>query len=39
MTMLLAAAISLIGGIVSHRLAPETKGLTLSQACAPAQSA
>ncbi|WP_327665374.1 MFS transporter [Streptomyces sp. NBC_00498] len=38
-TMLLAAAISLIGGIVSHRLAPETKGLTLSQACAPAQSA
>ncbi|MGY5106959.1 MFS transporter, partial [Streptomyces sp. 900105245] len=33
-TMLIAAAISLIGGIVSHRLAPETKGLTLSQACA-----
>ncbi|MDI3406442.1 MFS transporter [Streptomyces cavernicola] len=38
-TMLLAAAISLIGGIVSHRLAPETKGLTLSQACAPTHSA
>lgn len=34
-TMLFAAGISLIGGIVSHFLAPETKGLILSEACAP----
>ncbi|CAL9615747.1 Inner membrane metabolite transport protein YgcS [Streptomyces sp. enrichment culture] len=34
-TMLCAAAISLIGGVVSHFLAPETKGLQLSEASAP----
>ncbi|MDI3406460.1 MFS transporter [Streptomyces cavernicola] len=33
--MLCAAAISLIGGVVSHFLAPETTGLKLSEASAP----
>jgi putative MFS transporter len=31
-TMVFAAAVSIIGGIVSHFLAPETKGLVLSEA-------
>ena len=31
-TMVFAAAVSVIGGIVSHFLAPETKGLVLSEA-------
>ncbi|MGF9660715.1 MFS transporter [Arthrobacter crystallopoietes] len=31
-TMMFAAAISLVGGVVSHFLAPETKGLDLSAA-------
>ena len=31
-TMVFAAAVSIIGGIVSHFLAPETKGLALSAA-------
>ncbi|POX42954.1 MFS transporter [Streptomyces sp. Ru73] len=33
--MLCAAVISLTGGVVSHFLAPETKGLLLSEASAP----
>jgi putative MFS transporter len=35
-TMLIAAAICVAGGIVSHLLAPETKGLALGEASAPA---
>ncbi|SDQ57190.1 MFS transporter [Arthrobacter crystallopoietes] len=31
-TMVFAAAVSIIGGVVSHFLAPETKGLVLSEA-------
>jgi MFS transporter, putative metabolite transport protein len=34
-TMLIAAGISLVGGIVSQMLAPETKGKALSEASAP----
>lgn len=33
--MLIAAGVSLVGGIVSWFLAPETKGKLLSEACAP----
>lgn len=34
-TMLIAAGISLVGGVVSHFLAPETKGKLLSETSAP----
>lgn len=34
-TMLIAAGICAVGAIVSHYLAPETKGLSLSEASAP----
>lgn len=38
-TVLIAAAISLVGGVVSHRLAPETKGLLLSATSTPSRAA
>lgn len=34
-TMIISAGISLVGGVVSYFLAPETKGLLLSEASAP----
>ncbi|WP_175946286.1 MFS transporter [Caballeronia sp. BCC1704] len=37
--MLLAAGISLVGGMVSYLLAPETRGKTLSEASAPQRKA
>lgn len=37
--MLIAAAISLVGGIVSYALAPETRGKLLSEASAPQRQA
>ncbi|WP_321867368.1 MFS transporter [Paraburkholderia tropica] len=38
-TMFIAAGISLVGGVVSQLLAPETRGKLLSEASAPSRSA